>query len=317
MKYQRSIIKNTMHENKKTVQEWLYRYTKNGWSFFNTQSIPKKVLTKWTGYQIKKPTIEEIENWLKSPIQNWAIVTGEISNLVVWDVDTKNGGDPTPFLNKGLYEVRTPSGGYHFYTLYNPLLASTKHKRADHKGILHAVDVQSNGAIVFAPPSQFPGPDGTMVPYTVTNDVEIGYLPDDLLALVLEALEPEKQATEVKPYKPIAIPEMGRPGDIFNALATWEDVLLPLGWTKAGYARPGGTQYWKRPGKKANDGSISASTGYKGYDLFFAYTKFYPELDQLKGYTKFNLLATLKYGGDYKTAARSLVMENYKLANQL
>lgn len=303
-----------MQNNTKTVQEWLYRYAKNGWSFFNTGTNLKKCNTAWTGYQTRKPTEKEISSWLNSRTQNYAIVCGEISNLVVWDVDTKNGGDPTPFLNRGLFEVRTPSGGYHFYTLYNPLLASTKHKRADHKGILHAVDVQSNGALVFAPPSQFPGPDGSMVPYTITNDVEIGHLPDDLLALVLEALEPEKQATEVKPYKPIAIPEMGRPGDIFNALATWEDVLIPLGWTKVGFARPGGVQYWKRPGKKPNDGSISASTGYKGYDLFFAYTKFFPELDQLKGYTKFNLLATLKYGGDYRKAAASLVMENYRIA---
>lgn len=299
------------------VYPLLDRYVKSGWSFFNTGTAQKKCLTKWTDYQHRKPTNQEIHNFINAPTQNYAIVCGEISNLIVWDVDTKNGGDPTPFLNRGLFEVRTPSGGYHFYTLYNPILANTKHKKSKKDGILHAVDVQSNGAIVFAPPSAFPNKEGILTPYTVVNDVPIGHLPDDLLTKVLEALEPEKEAHDVKPFKPIAVPEMGRPGDIFNALASWDDVLIPLGWQRVGQARPGGTQYWRRPGKQQNDGGVSASTNYKGYDLFFPYTKFFDELEQMKGYTKFNVLATLKYGGDYKKAAAALVMENYKLANNL
>ena len=288
---------------------FINRYKKANYSFFNTGSKEKKVLTKWTEFQHRKPTEKEIENWSKFTSQNYAIVCGEISNLVVFDVDTKNDGDPTPFLNRGLYEVRTPSGGYHFYTLYDPLLKSTKHKKKDHKGILKSVDVQSNGAIVFAPPSFFP--NGT---YTLTNDVPIGKLPDDLMVLVLEALEPEKDSTSYTPFKAIAQPDMGRPGDIFNALASWEEVLFPLGWGKVGHNRASGIQYWRRPGKK--DG-ISASTNWKGYDLFFPYTKSVSELEQMKGYTKFSLLATLKYGGDFRKAAKELVMENYRLVNKL
>src|ERR1035437_4521266 len=120
-------------------------YIKSQWSFFNTGSREKKVLTPRTEFQSRRPTQSDIKVWLKSSVEKYAIVCGEISNLVVFDVDTKNGGDPTPFLNRGLYEIHTPSGGYHFYTLYDPLLKSTKHKRADHSGILKAVDVQSNG----------------------------------------------------------------------------------------------------------------------------------------------------------------------------
>lgn len=287
------------------MHNWLDRYTKEGFSFFNTQTHEKKCLTSWHKYQEVKPTTQEIEQWKKSPYNNWAIVCGEISNLVVFDVDTKNDGDPTPFLNRGLYEIRTPSGGYHFYTLYDPLLKSTKHKKKEHTGILKSVDVQSNGAIVFAPPSRFQ--NGT---YTLTNDVPITKLPDDLMVLVLEALEPEKEAQDYTPFKPIANPDMGRPGDIFNALATWEDILYPLGWTKVGNANRNGIQYWRRPGKK--DG-VSASTNWKGYDLFFPFTTSVGELNQLKGYTKFNLLATLKYNGDYQRTAKELVIENYRI----
>lgn len=291
------------------VATWLLRYKQLGYSFFNTLSNEKRIYAKWAEFQDRKPTDDEIRGWLQIRNQNYAIVCGEISNLVVWDVDTKNGGDPTPFLNRGLFEMRTPSGGYHFYSTYDPIFYSTKHKKSEHSGILKAVDVQSTGSLVFAPPSKFPG----LPAYTITNDVPVGPLPDDLLLRVLEALEPEKHSTEYTPYVPPQNPENRRPGDIFNALATWDDVLLPLKWTKLG-ATINGTQYWKRPGKTTP--GVSASTNYKGYDLFFPFTKFYDELTWKKGYTKFSLYTKLAHNGDPRSAARSLVYDNYKYATR-
>jgi hypothetical protein len=288
--------------------DFIKKYVEADWSFFNTGSKEKKIFTRWQGFQNRKPTQEEIKKWLRYPIQNYGIVCGKISNLVVFDVDTKNGGDPTPFLNRGLYEIRTPSGGYHFYTLYNPLLESTKHKKAKTDGILFAVDVQSNGSLVFAPPTTFS--NGT---YTLVNDVPITNLPDDLLAKVLEALKTEEKATDYTPYIPPKNPESKRPGDIFNVLATWEDILIPLGWRKV-YENSSHTQYWCRPGKKEG---ISATTNFKGYNLFFCFSESVPELETRKGYTKFSLLCHLKYGGDFSATAKSLVMENYKIANKL
>lgn len=287
---------------------YIKKYIENNYSFFNTGSREKKIFTKWQCYQKRKPTVEEIKRWLQSPIQNWGIVCGEISNLVVFDVDTKNGGDPTPFLNRGLYEVRTPSGGYHFYTLYNPLLESTKHKKEKKDGILKAVDVQSNGSLVFAPPSAFANGK-----YTIVNDVPITHLPDDLLAQVLEALKPEEKATDYTPYIHPQNAEAKRPGDIFNVMASWDDVLIPQGWKKV-YSAPNGTEYWRRPGKTEG---ISASTNHKGYNLFFCFSSSVPEIIQEKGYTKFSLLTALKYGGDPRAAAKSLVVDNYKLVNSL
>lgn len=291
------------------IKKWLERYQALNYSFFNTGSSQKKVHTSWVQYQTRKPRQFEIDAWLRNPTQNYAIVCGEISNLVVFDVDTKNGGDPTPFLNRGMLEVRTPSGGYHFYTTYDPVLATTKHKRADHQGILKAVDVQSNGALVFAPPTLF----GPTLTYTITNDVPVASLPEDLMVSVLEALQPEEKATEYKPYVPPTNADMRRPGDVFNALASWDDVLIPLGWKKIGGNRTG-TQYWKRPGKTTE--GISASTNYKGYDLFFPYTQAVDGLVWKKGYTKFSLYAQLVHDGDSRAAARALVYENYKRVTQ-
>lgn len=308
---------------------FIQKYIDLGYSFFNTQHPDKKISTQWTTYQTRKPSRHEIAFWLKSSIQNWAIVCGKVSNLIVFDVDTKNGGDPTPFMNRGFYEVHTPSGGFHFYTLYNPLINATKHKKEKHTGILKGVDVQSDGSVVFAAPTAFfskgyytleegkpvlhPSlPNAPKVPYKVVNDVPLIPIPDDLLVSLLEALEPEKESQDYTPFTPIQKPEMGRPGDIFNALASWEDVLYPLGWTKCGTRGP--TTYWRRPGKTEG---VSASTNWKGYGLFFPYTKHYDELIWKKGYTKFNLLATLKYNGDYRTAAKELVLANYRLVNKL
>jgi len=282
-------------------KNFIIDYIQKGYSFFNTGTHEKKCLTTWTQYQTRKPTPQEISSWSNWNTQNWAIVTGEISNLIVFDVDTKNGADPTPFQNLGMYEVRTPSGGYHFYCQYDSLLPSTRHKKIPNKGILYAVDIQSNKALVFAPPSKFQ--NGA---YTLVNDVPVGKIPDELLIKVLEALELEKEDTDPKPYKPQAYHFEGKakPGDIYNALASWDDVLLPLGWTKVGRATETGRQFWRRPGKK--DG-ISASTNYKGYDLLFCYSSS-TDLIPNKGYRKFTALTQLQYNGDPHECAKALVI---------
>ena len=284
-------------------------YIKKGFSLFNTGTHEKKIKIPWTKFQTEKPTLSDMKAFHSWSTQNWAIVTGEISNLIVFDIDTKNGADPTPFQNLGMYEVRTPSGGYHFYCLYDPLLKSTKHKRNPQSGILKGVDIQSNGAIVFCPPTTFE--NGT---YTVVHDVPLAPIPDQLLAGVLEALEPEKEATEYTPYKPqqFHLDGNARTGDVYNALATWADVLLPLGWTPVPFLKQGGTQYWRRPGKR--DG-ISASTNYKDYDLMFTYSTS-TDLLTHKGYTKFNALATLQYNGNYKETAKALILNNINLAKR-
>lgn len=288
------------------MSEFLIRYKNAGYSFFNTKSADKKIFTQWKVFTTRKPTDYEIKTWLRLPTQNWAIVTGKISNLIVIDVDTKNGGDPAPFQNRGFYEIKTPSGGYHFYFKYDPILADTKHNQTT--GILKGVDIQSDMALAFCPPSFFEGKGG----YTLIKDAPIVPIPDDLLTKILEALEPEKKAKEYTPYTPTKDAEMGRPGDVFNALATWDDVLIPFGWTRVGNSRH--TQYWRRPGK--TDG-ISASTNWNDYDLLFSFSTSVDELIPKKGYTKFNAYATLKFNGDYREAAKSLVMENYKIANKL
>lgn len=289
----------------KTKKEWLQEYINKGYSFFNISSKTKKIFTPWTKYQTRKPTTAEIETWLKYPTQNYAIVCGEVSDLIVFDVDTKNDGDPTPFLNRGLYEVRTPSGGYHFYCKYDPLLKSIAGKTRT--GFLKGIDIQSDGKLAFCPPSKFENGE-----YILVNYAEIKPIPEDILALVLENLEPEREIKEIKPYKPQPYHYTGdaKTGDIFNALTSWEDLLIPLGWEKVGHVNKLGVQYWRRPNKK--DG-ISASTNWGGHDLLIPFTTS-TALQTGKGYTKFGALTALQYNGDFRACSIDLVTLNAKLA---
>ncbi len=53
----------------------------------------KRPLIKWAEFQDRPPTLAEITQWWKSHPGAWVgIITGQGSNLVVVDVDPRNGG---------------------------------------------------------------------------------------------------------------------------------------------------------------------------------------------------------------------------------
>jgi hypothetical protein len=95
------------------------------------------------------------------------------------------------------------------------------------------------------------------------------------------------------------------PGDDYNAKTTWDEILLPLGWTKV--FSKGQTTAWCRPGK--HDG-ISATTNYEGSDLLFVFstsTIFEAE----RGYSKFAVYTLLEHGGDFHKAASALAAKGF------
>lgn len=99
-----------------------------------------------------------------------------------------------------------------------------------------------------------------------------------------------------------------RPGDDFNARATWDDILTPHGWVRAKHF--GGNCWgWVRPGKAARDG-ISATTGRNDGDNLYVFstsTEFATE----KAYSKFAAYALLEHGSDYGAAAKALRGKGY------
>ena len=113
----------------------------NKYSVFPTgkNKIP---LVPWVQFQHRFPTIEEIDAWWDQfPEAQIGIVTGEISNLTV--VDVEKGGDPS-FLPQETTIVKTGGGGWHYYYTYAEGIKNSAR-------IKELVDIRSEGGYVVSP----------------------------------------------------------------------------------------------------------------------------------------------------------------------
>lgn len=86
------------------------------------------------------------------------------------------------------------------------------------------------------------------------------------------------------------------PGDDYNAKTTWDQILIPRGWTKV-YTR-GTETYWCRPGKSTG---ISATTGRNGADNLYVFTSS-TEFETERPYDRFGAHALMEYGSTSATA---------------
>jgi hypothetical protein len=115
---------------------------------------------RWQEYQDHRPAEREVAAWFRRwPDANIAIITGEISNLVVLDIDPGHGGDEslrdlvTQFgpLPETL-TVRTGGGGRHLY-FAAPADGRPMPSRV---GLRPGIDIRAEGGLVIAPPSVHP-----------------------------------------------------------------------------------------------------------------------------------------------------------------
>lgn len=133
-------------------------YLARGWSLLPIRARDKRPLLPWERLRINKPTAAEVTDWFRRwPHANIGIVTGEISNLVVLDIDPEHGGnDSLDRLQQrfGAFprtvEATTGGGGRHLYFLHPDV---TVHNRA---GLAQGIDVRGDGGYVVAPPSIHP-----------------------------------------------------------------------------------------------------------------------------------------------------------------
>ena len=96
------------------------------------------------------------------------------------------------------------------------------------------------------------------------------------------------------------------PGDDYTAKTTWDEILVPRGWTKV-FTDSAGVTYWRRPGKRAG---VSATTGRNDADNLYVFstsTEFEPE----RPYDRFGAYAHLEHGGDHSAAAKALSAAGY------
>lgn len=114
-----------------------------------------------------------------------------------------------------------------------------------------------------------------------------------------------------EPSRPLAVVGQAtgtRPGDDFNARASWDDILIPHGWQR-GKDFGGRCHGWTRPGKSLRDG-ISATTGRNDADNLYVFTTS-TEFEAERPYSKFAAYALLEHAGDYTAAAKALRANGY------
>jgi len=126
------------------------KYQQMGFSVIPVKPDKKPCLMTWAEYQKNKPTEDTIKKWWNTwPDANPAIVTGEISNIMVVDVDSDQGLDE---LNKLIPETlatpiaKTPGGGWHYYFAYRNGLPNKARVFSD-------CDIRTDGGYIIAPPS--------------------------------------------------------------------------------------------------------------------------------------------------------------------
>lgn len=292
-------------------------------------------LRGWRVYQQRRTTPGEIRQWFHRAERGLAIVTGDISGgLEALDIDSRETyqawldqirDDPVlrPLYERivGGYLEATPDGGRHLLyrcegTGRNQTLA--RRPLADAQGYQTLIETRGNGGIlIIAPSGGSVHPSGRPyrllsggIPHIATITPE-----ERMLLLTLARsfdetpvkIREEHASYAVAPGVPHAAEGQGtRPGDLFNQLASWEEILDPHGWRLV--RRVNGVGQWRRPGKTGP--GISATTNYAGNDLLYVFstaTIFEPE----RGYTKFTAYTLLEHAGDFSAAAKALVEEGY------
>ena len=134
------------------------RYLARGWSVLPLRPGDKRPLIVWEPLQNTRPSPEQVTEWFgRWPNANIGIVTGEISNLVVLDIDPQHGGDvslarlerqfgPLP----ETIEAITGGGGRHLYFAHPGGLIRNR------AGLAQGIDLRGDGGYVVAPPSIHP-----------------------------------------------------------------------------------------------------------------------------------------------------------------
>jgi Bifunctional DNA primase/polymerase, N-terminal len=281
----------------------------------------RPAIASWKGYQTRLPTPEEWTAWCAHRPCGLAIVLGAVSgNAEVIDVDDLSVLRPfydlveamAPGLVARLVVVMTPTGGRHLYYRCASIQGNMKLAVNSNREVM--IETRGEGGYALIPPSPaWCHPDHKEY---VLRQGDLAAIPTitaderDILLNCARALtqyvEPERVYA---PRQPTAT-DGTRPGDLFAAKVTWEDILIPHGWRVVGHR--GEVTLWCRPGKK---GGLSATSGYCGDHLYVFSSDAHP-FEPERAYSKFTAFALLNCGGDFLKAARILAHQGYVKAHE-
>jgi hypothetical protein len=167
-------------------------YLARGWSVLPLKPRDKRPFIRWETLQNARPSRSDLKTWFRMwPDANIGIVTGEISNLIVLDIDPKHGGDVAlEHLERrfgslpATVEVRTGGGGRHLYFAHPGGFLRNR------VGLAQGIDIRGDGGYIVAPPSIHPsGRPYKWVSDHSPDDVSLAPLPRWLFASSASARE--------------------------------------------------------------------------------------------------------------------------------
>jgi hypothetical protein len=131
-----------------TTQHYVLAAAAKGWSVVPLLPRSKVPREDWTEFQSRRMTADEITaHWTRHPDDNYGIVTGAISGLVVADVDPRHGGTQDDLEGTTGLVARTGGGGWHFFFRHPGV------RVANRVNVRPGVDVRGDGGYVVGPGS--------------------------------------------------------------------------------------------------------------------------------------------------------------------
>jgi len=189
------------------------KYLSLGLSVIPVARANKTPLVKWSEYQKRLPTTEEVCSWWRRfPDACVGIVTGRVSKIVVVDFDSEEAikfAQEKGILNTPL--VKTARGIHAYYLYPEGKTVNNSVKILDMK-----IDIRADGGYVVAPPSVHPS--GHI--YRWVKDREIGALPFAPLPDVFLDNSKNTTTVELRPlYK--GVPQGQRNDSLARLVGSW------------------------------------------------------------------------------------------------
>lgn len=153
-------------------------YLSRGWSVI-VCGPDKRPLVSWKEFQQRKPTLDEVIKWFEQfPDAQVGVVTGEISDLLVVDVEANGDLD---LIQDKTFTVKTGGGGKHYLFRYDADFTNAVR-------LLPNIDIRSQGGYIVAP-----GSTTTKGVYSVIVDAPVAVMSEKTKALLLGARAEQKK----------------------------------------------------------------------------------------------------------------------------
>ncbi|NPV50685.1 MAG: hypothetical protein HPY60_05750 [Candidatus Methanofastidiosum sp.] len=178
----------------KTLMDWALTYYDAGLNILPLVPRDKFPIIKWERYEKERARREDVISWwTKQPEANIGIITGEINDLVVVDVDGEQGKRSLEILyNKEmpLTAVTKSTRGKHYYF-------KNTDRWGSHIGIYPDIDIRGEGGLIVAPPSIHPsGKEYRWINHIL--ETEIAEMPNELVEAFKEKLRSKPNIFEGK-----------------------------------------------------------------------------------------------------------------------